>query len=72
MQIKNTVDLQKELIEYAKAHLSDVIPYDDPDYDVKLDELAKTYANEEIKRMKNYKLIDKKTKRELPDSDLPF
>lgn len=59
-------------VEYAKAHLSDIIPYNDPDYETKLDEMAKAYACEEIERMKNYKLIDKRIKKEILDDDLPF
>lgn len=36
------------LIEYAKAHFSDLIPYDDPEYESKLQQMAEAYADAEI------------------------
>ena len=36
------------LIDYAKSHFADLIPYDDPDYEEKLQKMAEDYANFEI------------------------
>lgn len=36
------------LIDYAKSHFADLIPYDDPDYEGKLQKMAEDYANFEI------------------------
>ena len=66
------ISLYDELVEYAKSHLCDVIPYNDPEYENKLHDLAHAYAVEEMERMKNYKLLDKHTKQQIIDSDLPF
>lgn len=42
--------LRQDLIDYAMSHLSDLIPYDDPEYDKHLRELAEQYADHEINR----------------------
>jgi hypothetical protein len=34
-----------ELIEYAKMHYCDMIPYDDPDYEKNLQEISENYAD---------------------------
>ncbi len=39
---------KESLIEYAKSHLSDLIPYDDPEYESKLQRMAEAYADVEI------------------------
>ena len=39
---------RENLIEYAKAHFSDLIPYDDPEYESKLQQMAEAYADTEI------------------------
>lgn len=39
---------KESLIEYAKSHLSDLIPYDDPEYESKLQRMAEAYADAEI------------------------
>lgn len=36
------------LVNYAKAVLSDLVPYDDPRYDERLQELAEGYADSEL------------------------
>lgn len=38
-------DKRKELIEYAKWHLGDLVPYNEEDYDERLQELAESYAD---------------------------
>lgn len=60
--------MRQTLIDYAKAHLCDVIPYNAEDYEEQLQKIAEVYADEELERMKNYKLIDKS----LLDNNLPF
>ena len=48
-------DKRKEiLIDYAKSHFADLIPYDDPDYDKKLQKMAEDYANFEIMGDKDF------------------
>ena len=44
---------RQELIEYAKRHLADLIPYDDPDYEDKLQQMAEAYAQYEIESKMN-------------------
>lgn len=39
---------EEALIDYAIRQCSDLIPYDDPDYDEKLLRLAKSYVKEEL------------------------
>ena len=39
---------KESLIKYAKSHLSDLIPYDDPEYESKLQKIAEAYADIEI------------------------
>jgi hypothetical protein len=36
---------REELIEYAEAHMSDMIPHDDPNYWESLREMAEQYAD---------------------------
>ena len=36
------------LIEYGRNHLADLIPYDDPNYDERLQSMAESYADSEI------------------------
>lgn len=36
------------LVEYAKIHLADLIPYDDPNYNERLQDMAESYALSEI------------------------
>ena len=43
-----TEEDRQGLIEYAKIHLCDMIPYNDPDYKEKLNAMAESYANAEI------------------------
>lgn len=49
-ECKETVDkstIQQKhnsLIEYAKLHLSDLVPYNDPNYETRLQEMAEIYA----------------------------
>lgn len=43
-----TEDDRQGLIEYAKIHLCDMIPYNDPDYEEKLTAMAEDYADAEI------------------------
>lgn len=50
IECKETVDqsaIQQKhnsLIEYAKLHLSDLVPYNDPNYETRLREMAEIYA----------------------------
>ena len=36
------------LIDYAMRHFADLIPYDDPNYSERLQEMAEAYAESEI------------------------
>lgn len=39
---------REALIEYAKEHFADLIPYDDPHYEERLQVWAESYAESEI------------------------
>lgn len=43
------------LVNYAKAVLSDLVPYDDPRYDERLQELAEGYADSELSPNQEFK-----------------
>lgn len=43
------------LVDYAKAVISDLVPYDDPRYDERLQELAEGYADSELKPNPEFK-----------------
>lgn len=43
------------LVDYAKAVLSDLVPYDDPRYDERLQELAEGYADSELNPNQEFK-----------------
>lgn len=44
---------RKELIEYAKWHLCDLVPYNEEDYNERLQALAEAYADEILQPSKN-------------------
>ena len=44
----NREEQRLELIEYAKSHFCDLIPYDDPQYTEKLQQWAEDYADTEL------------------------
>lgn len=54
IECKETVDQstvrqrRNSLIEYAKLHLSDLVPYNDPNYETKLQAMAENYADCQI------------------------
>ena len=49
------------LIEYARVHFCDMIPYNDPDYEKKLLEMCESYADMEMnpELLKKCEMYDK-------------
>ena len=43
-----TEEDREALIEYGMIHFSDLIPYDDPNYEERLRQMAESYAESEI------------------------
>lgn len=74
-----TDEFKRELlIEYAKTHFCDLIPYNDPDYEKKLLEMCESYADMEMNGMdpellKICEMHDKMLESgEIENEELPF
>lgn len=74
----DTTNERELLIEYAKTHFCDLIPYNDPDYEKKLLEMCESYADMEMNGMdpellKICEMHDKMLESgEIDNEELPF
>lgn len=65
--------MEKELeIQYAMLHMSDLIPYDDPDYDNKLRKMAESYVNDLHNPDSELNRISKEHDRMLEEGKIDF